>query len=104
MITRELTIEGVTFKVGPTPLCKLADARRLFGSGALDTEDGMKALIAAVFWGARRAGSEVTLEWLELNVDVHNAAPVFNVFMDVNALKPKEATPGEAPAATSPTS
>lgn len=106
MNTVEVTIEGVTFKVAPTPLAKLAASRKAmsaFGSKEW-SEEGVAALIEAVFWGARRAGSEITLEWLQTNVDMMNFMPLFDSFLEVNGLKKRtaDAIPGEAAAGPDP--
>jgi len=103
----EFTIEQangdppVTFKIAPTPIVHLAESRQLFSAGAMETAEGWRALIAAVFWGARRAGSQITQQWLEDNVDNHNVAELFKVFREVNQLEQHKANgAGGAPAVT----
>lgn len=112
MKTKEFLIEdaegrAITLKIAPTPLVYLVDSRRLFDANALDTREGMEALITAIFHGARRGGTKaVTLEWLTDNVDTHNAPALFGVFRELNeiAVKSNGATPpGEALAASSTT-
>jgi hypothetical protein len=107
METRKLTIADVEFDVAPTPIVKLAGALELVGNKETRfTEEGQRALIAAVFWGARRAKAQITLEWLEDNVDIHNVGDVFRVFVALNKVQVKEPTgtesaPGEAQSAAS---
>lgn len=115
MLIREFTIEDaqgktVTFKIAPTPLSKLVESKRLFETGQLDTEAGMQALIRAIFHGARRAKSEITLEWLEENVDIHNSRELFALFRELNQVTiaapggKKANGLGETPAAVSASS
>lgn len=102
MRTREVTLEGadskdptgfraVTFIIAPTPLIKLAEYRELFKLDKIETPEGLRALVNAIYWGARRAGAQVTLEWLELNVDVHNSPALFDAFREVNELTKRAA-------------
>lgn len=105
MRTVPLTIEGVDFVVAPTPISKLAKARLLFGDLAgRESEEGVDALIEAVFWGAKRAGSAITLDWLKMNVDAHNILEVQGVFIALNVPKGAASEPaaGEAQAAATP--
>lgn len=95
MIKKSLTIEGVTFDVAPTPLVKLLKGRQHMASGQGGTPEAMEALVEAIFWGARRAGSKITLEWLLENVDQHNMAEVLAVFRELNV---SEALPAIAAA------
>lgn len=107
MEIRELTIEDgegkvVTFKVAPTPIAKLAKCRQFMAKTPEELdEEAVGALVEAVFWGARRAGSKITLEWLQVNVDAHNIAAVARAFREVNLPKMNGtgAPPGESPAA-----
>ena len=67
------------------------------------TEDTIAALIGAVFWGAKRAGEAITLDWLTMNVDMTNYAPLFEAFVTVNELRGKPgASPGEAQGTVAP--
>jgi hypothetical protein len=87
----QLTIEGVTFDVAPTPVVKLAAVWPLIRTAeGLQSEGGQAAVISAVFWGARRAKAQITEEWLQENVDVHNFRDVFDVFTDLNVLSTKK--------------
>jgi hypothetical protein len=101
MLTRELTIEGITFKIAPTPIAKMANAQGIIAGAGTGTEEGMRALIEAIFWGARRARGEceksgaITLDWLQENIDSHNAKDIFDVFRELNSLQTPK---GEAPA------
>jgi len=102
MITRDLTVEGITFKVAPTPLFRLAPLWKFIGADEIGG-DGLRALAEAIFWGARRAGAEITLEWLEQNIDVHNSDEVHRVFAELNHVKrKKDGTAGEAQAGSDP--
>ena len=108
MDTRELTIEGITFEVAPTPVAKLTKAQAVFSANAMATEAGIEAMIEALFWGIKRArgvcekSGAITLEWLKENIDAHNIGEVFKVFADVNMMKQRSADEpsGEAPAAS----
>ena len=103
MITKQLTIEGrkgaVTFDVAPTPVSKMAKCRLFLAKKEFDTEEAIEALLEAVFYGARRAGSQITLEWLMENVDQHNFPQVMNVFREVNLPKPDASANGTSPPA-----
>lgn len=107
METREITIEGITFKVAPTPLAKLAKTQAVFGANAMESPEGVEAMVEALFWGIRRARKEceasggITLEWLLENIDSRNAKDVFELFRDVNTLVAPGAGQGEAPASAS---
>lgn len=91
-----------TFTVAPTPVSKLAKCRQFIGKRELDTEEAVDALLEALFYGAKRAGAQITLEWLKANVDQHNMVEVFKVFREVNFPPPPpgaEQPAGEAGAA-----
>lgn len=96
MRTVDLTIEGVTFKVAPTPMPKLMRAIRLMNESGAESEAAAEALLEAVFWGARRAKAEITLDWLRENVDAHNFPEVAEKFRELNELRARGAEPGEA--------
>jgi len=102
MLVRELTIEGITFKIAPTPIFKMANAQGAIAKTGIDSEEGLKALIGAIFWGARRARKEceasgaITLEWLEENIDAHNAKEIFEVFGELNGMKAVDAAAAAA--------
>ncbi len=90
-----IVIEGVSLPLRPTPLAKLMRAMPIIAKG-LDSEEGVEAMTEALFHGIRRAKGEITLEWLRENIDFHNSAEVFTTFVEVNGLKPKAASVGEA--------
>lgn len=94
--TRKLTIDGVTFQVAPTPVVKLAAAMPFLSKAKIQTPEGQQAVLEAVFWGARRAGAEITLEWLVMNVDVHSMPQVFDIFATLNKVERSKADLGEA--------
>lgn len=108
MKTVTLTLDGVTFKVAPTPMADLAEV----SDGIIDAAKGrfsrqtVDAITAAVFAGARRVKSEITLEWLRSNTDVTTFPEVVQAFLEVNGFKKPEpaaegaGAPGEAPAAS----
>lgn len=97
-----VTVEGITFKVAPTPLAKMAQAKAALGGLVAGewNEDTMTALVTAVFWGAKRAGEALTLDWLLMNVDLTNYTQLFEAFVSVNELKGKPA--GEAEGVVAP--
>ena len=103
MITRELTIEGRTIRVAPTPLSYLSDIKQRIGEAGIQSSVGVRALCEAIYWGARRAGADpdLTAEWIDMNVDMHNAIDVFKVFADVNGYQSADQSSGNAGAAGS---
>jgi hypothetical protein len=93
--TETLSIEGITLPLRATPLARLVKCKEVFTSG-IGTESGADAFAEALFWGIRRAGGEVTLDWLKLNIDVHNRDDLFAAFVRVNTPQGMSVdTPGE---------
>lgn len=98
MRTVKLELGGLSLDLAPTPLARLAKASAFLSGGGTD-EAGVEGLCEAIFWGLRRAKSEVTLDFVIENVDAVNQQEVIEAFLDVNGLKPKEqAAAGEAAA------
>ncbi|MEO8313253.1 MAG: hypothetical protein ABI645_00530 [Pseudomonadota bacterium] len=88
-----VTIEGIEFPIKPTPAAKMVGALPLMLDG-LTTEASVNALASALFCGIRRAGGEVTLEWLQDNLDVANIPAIFEVFCRVNSPEVSKAVAG----------
>lgn len=107
MKTVSVTIGNITFDLAPTPISKFIEALPVIGRGC-ETEEDVKAVLGAVFWGARRAGGNgagLTREWLEDNVDSSNFSMVLDKLAEVNLLRKRKEknAPGEMPATTAPT-
>lgn len=99
--TIELCLAGVTFKLAPTPVGKLARMQKILLAHGPRSEEGVNAIIEAVFYGARRAGSEITEEWLQTNLDAHSSVKIFEAWRQLNGLvEVAEGAQGEAPAAS----
>jgi hypothetical protein len=64
-------LKELTLPILPTPLAKLVSVKDHFLEG-IDTEAGINALTTALFHGIRRAGGQVSLEWIQENVDALN--------------------------------
>jgi len=92
-------LQDVELPILPTPLAKLVAVREHFLKG-LDTEEGVNALTSALFHGIRRAGGQVSEEWLQQNIDAGSQDEIVAVFVRVNGLRlvPKEPAAGEAQA------
>jgi hypothetical protein len=91
-----ITIDGREFPIKPTPIAKLVKARALFESGT-QTEEGVNALLEALYWGIKRAGGEIELAWLKDNADSTNFDGILATWVAVNQVKRREAgAPGEA--------
>lgn len=80
-------VETVTFRAAPTPLPRLAELRPHFGANNIDTREGLDAVITALYYGARRAGAQITLEWLLDNIDMFNGGDVLQIFGELNGMK-----------------
>lgn len=93
-----IELEGLSLMLLPTPIAKLAKMQKVVTEKGWDSEEGIAAIIEAVFWGMRRAKTEVTLEWLQEQLDGINSAPVFAAFRDVNGMvKSSGNPPGASP-------
>lgn len=101
--TRQVTVAGITFPLGPTPGYRLAKMRAVFREKGVESEEGYLAVNEAIFWGARRAGAQITLEWLHDNLDVHTSAPAIQAFRELNLMVDTAGDqPGEATATSPP--
>jgi hypothetical protein len=86
-MTDKITIEGIELPIKPTPASKIWPALQVLSKDAqLWVEVEWDRFHDALFWGIRRAGGEVTKEWLALNVDMHNLEHVMTTFARVNTL------------------
>ena len=95
MKTHQLTIEGLTFTVAPTPLVYMADPLEVWRTKGARSKEGLQALVEALFHGIRRAkrldekSGGITLDFLTDNIDGHNADEIFRIFAELNQLVPK---------------
>lgn len=100
MKTEDITIEGIALKIAPTPVIHMGAVELHFVDGTTASSDGIKAIIGAAFYGIRRARKEceasgqITLDWLEENIDSVNLQPLVSAFMKVN-FPGAGAAPGE---------
>ena len=89
-----VTIEGLVLPIRPTPLKQLWPAlAALTRASDTWTDADWDAIHAAIFYGIRRAGGEVTLEWVAMNIDLHSFG-VLKAFAELNTLE--TAKPGTA--------
>jgi hypothetical protein len=91
----KITLGGMELPIKPTPLVHLAEALPHLIDGP-ESPAGAKALARAVFYGIRRAGGEVTEEFVSDNIDYTNVQEVADTFAKVNNLERKAAGEGEA--------
>jgi hypothetical protein len=100
MNDKTITLGGKDLPIRATPLAKLTpvfaklaalDPSRMLIEKPEDMAGAALALGDAVFHGIRRAGGEVTQEWVHENIDLLNLEAVFTVFATVNGIGPKEA-------------
>lgn len=102
-MTTTVILDGKPFPIRPTPLAKLGPIipaiSRLDATGQTSdgTAEAANALAEAVFHGIRRAGGEVSQEFVSDNIDMLNFREVFQVFAKVNGLL-KDSGVGEAEA------
>src|SRR5512139_3867529 len=94
------------FPIRATPLAKLGplfpalSKLDVTGESADGMAEAARALGEVVFHGIRRAGGDVTQEFVHENIDFTNLGAVFQVVAKVNGLVPKDAGQGEAGAGT----
>lgn len=98
-----VTIEGVTLPLKPTPASKIWPALGVLSKDAKFWDEAeWKLFLTALFWSIRRAGGEITEDWLALNVDLHNLGDVMTAFAKVNTLNARGAQQGEAAGGSAP--
>ena len=101
---KTVIIDGVTLPIRPTPAAKIWPALPVLQKDPTTWgADDWAIVQEAVFWGIRRAGGEITMEWLAMNLDLGSFGPVLKVFGEINALVANEGAPaGEGPGAPTP--
>jgi|GEM_PF-3362883 len=92
-----ITIDGMEFPIRPTPAPKIWPALgALQRDPATWSAEDWDRVTEAMFWGIRRAGGEITLEWLRTNLDIRNLVPSLKSFAEANSLETEGSGAGEA--------
>lgn len=104
MSTQTISLDGKTYPIRATPLAKLGPLfpllQHLDVQGATGEQMQLAAIALgeAVYHGIRRAGGEVTQDFVHDNIDMTNLADIFKIFAKVNGLVQREPASGEAQA------
>lgn len=87
----KICLGGIDLPIKPTPLVKMAKMMPVLQRDDIFSEEAVTALAECVFHGIRRAGGEVTQEFVSDNIDMTNITEVFGRFFKVNGMTRKDA-------------